>query len=106
MKRVWILRLCAALGAGGVVASCATYAQPASGVVYVTRQPPGEPVEVIPTSPGFNYVWVGGHWGWYGNDYRWVRGGWVIPAAGFRTWVPGHWDHDGHGWYFVSGHWR
>jgi len=107
MKRVLMLRLVAALGAGGVLASCATYGEgSAAGVYYVDQEPPLAPVEVIPASPGFNYVWVGGHWGWANYNYHWVPGAWVVPAAGYRTWVPGRWDRDGHGWYFRNGHWR
>ena len=106
MKRVLILRLAAALGAAGALASCSMYGQPQPGVAYVYTQPPVDQVEVIPSSPGFSYVWVGGHWGYYNSNYRWVRGNWVVPAAGFRTWSPGRWDRDGHGWYFINGHWR
>lgn len=106
MKRVLILRLAAALGAAGALASCSMYGQPQPGVAYVYTQPPVDQVEVIPSSPGFNYVWVGGHWGYYNSNYRWVRGNWVVPASGFRTWSPGRWDRDGHGWYFINGHWR
>ncbi len=76
------------------------------GVAYVGPEPPVARVEVIPTSPGARYVWVGGHWGWRDNAYQWVSGSWVLPATGFSAWVPGHWDHDRQGWFWTDGHWR
>ena len=76
------------------------------GVTYVGVAPPVLRTEVITTSPGSGFVWVGGHWGWRDNDYRWISGSWVRPSAGYSVWVPGHWDHDGHGWFWTDGYWR
>jgi hypothetical protein len=105
MTRLEKLRLIAGLVAAGAIGAC--YNPPsAAGVVYVSDEPPVAQVEVIPASPGFNYVWVGGHWGWHDNNYRWVPGGWVVPARGYSVWVPGRWDRDGHGWYWRDGRWR
>ena len=107
MKRALLLRLVAGLAVAGSLGGCAAgYEQSAAGVVYVQSSPPVDRVEVIPASPGFNYVWVGGRWGWVNNDYSWVPGRWVVPAAGYRTWVPGRWDRDGRGWYYRDGRWR
>jgi hypothetical protein len=107
MRRALLLRLVAGLVATGALGACtAGYEQSAAGVVYVTDSPPVDRVEVIPASPGFNFVWVGGRWGWYNNGYSWIPGRWVVPAAGYRTWTPGRWDRDGHGWYYRDGHWR
>jgi WXXGXW repeat (2 copies) len=107
MKRVLILRLAASLAATAAIGGCTSwYAQPRWGVAYAVTAPPVERVEVVPTSPGFNYVWVGGHWGWANDNYRWVGGRWVVPASGFSTWVPGRWDRDRYGWFYRDGRWR
>ena len=105
MRKRAHLRLLAGLVAAAASGAC-YHTGTAAGVVYVTDEPPLSPVEVIPTSPGFNYVWVGGHWGWSSNRYLWVPGSWVVPSRGYSVWVPGRWDRDHHGWYWTSGHWR
>lgn len=107
MKTVKV-RLVAGLIAASAVGGCVHHyhTATAAGVVYVTREPPAERVEVISTSPGTSYVWVRGHWAWTGSDYDWVPGRWLVPTSGFTAWVPGHWQHDSHGWFWVDGHWR
>ncbi len=104
MKKLLNLGLIAGLAVSTAVGAC--YNPPHYGVAYVTTAPPVSRVEVIPTSPGLNYVWVGGHWGWVNNNYNWVSGSWIVPARGYTTWVPGRWDRDGHGWFWTAGHWR
>jgi hypothetical protein len=105
MKRLLNLGLIAALVASSAVGAC--YNPPARyGVAYITTAPPSPRYEVISTSPGLNYVWVGGHWGWASNNYSWVPGSWVVPARGYSVWSPGRWDRDGRGWYWTAGHWR
>ena len=108
MKKTVKVRLVAGLIAASAI-GCVhhTYTtRTAGGVVYVTREPPAERVEVISTSPGTNFVWVRGHWGWTGSDFDWIPGRWVVPSSGFTAWVPGHWQHDNHGWFWIDGHWR
>jgi hypothetical protein len=110
MSKFVLIRVTAALlavGAVGAVGACAASPRPRRvGVEYAVRQPPAERVEVIPASPGGDFVWVKGHWGWRGNEYAWVPGHWVVPERGFREWVPGRWEHDRGGWFYVDGHWR
>lgn len=97
------LRVLLGVAAAAVVA-CAP--PPPPGAVYVMRGPPAEVVEVIPASPGPDYVWVRGYYRWEGNEYRWERGRWAVAPAGYHAWVPGAWrQHEGR-WYFVEGHWR
>jgi hypothetical protein len=105
MSKLLRLRLIGGLIAAGALGAC-YHTHTASGVVYVRTGPPADRVEVISTSPGTRYVWVGGHWAWVNSDYDWVSGSWVLPAASFTTWVPGHWAHDGNGWFWIDGHWR
>ena len=106
MTKLLHLRWLAGLFAAAAIGACYSNPQPVVGVAYGTYEPPLSPAEVIPSSPGFSYVWVGGHWGWNVNRYVWVPGAWVVPARGYSTWVPGRWDRDGHGWYWIDGHWR
>ena len=67
--------------------------------------PPPDQVEVIPVSPGPEYVWVRGHWGWRGAHYVWIGGRWGVPPRAHAAWVPGHWRHGRHHYYWVDGHW-
>ena len=106
MSKSLLVRTMAGVIAVSALSACYVNPRPRVGVEYVMRQPPVERVEVIPASPGVEYVWVGGHWGWARNDYAWVPGRWVVPARGYREWVPGRWERDRGGWFFVEGHWR
>ena len=79
MIRTSCLRLLTGVAVAAAVA-CAP--PPPPGAVYVMRGPPGEVVEVIPTSPGPEYVWVraiivGRELSTGGR----VGGGWSLPPA-------------------------
>jgi WXXGXW repeat (2 copies) len=89
----------------GAPTGCAVYARP-GGFVYVQREPPVARVEVIPASPGAEFVWTPGYWSWGGSEHVWVSGRWVVPPAGHRVWVAHRWEHDSHGWHLIEGHWR
>ena len=64
--------------------------------------PPAPWREVIPASPGSQYVWIKGHWRWNGYKYVWVHGYWKTIPTGYTHWVPGHYGPRG---YWVEGHW-
>ena len=106
MKKVIMVKVFAGLVATAALGACYANSRPRVGVEYVMRGPPRERVEVIPASPGREYVWVTGHWGWRRNDYEWIAGHWVVPERGFREWVPGRWEHDRAGWFYIEGRWR
>ena len=108
MTKPSTLRLIAGLIALSAIGACYSNPEPVVGVgvAYGTYEPPVAQTEFIPASPGFNYVWVGGHWSWNVNQYIWVPGSWVVPARGYSVWVPGRWDRDGYGWYWTNGFWR
>ena len=97
--------LAAAIVAGPVT-GCALYVRPMPGVMYIQRRPPAARVEVIPASPGPDFLWIGGYWGYHGADFEWVPGRWERHGEGRREWVAHHWVHDRNGWYLVEGHWR
>ena len=90
----------------GVSAGCVMNAPPRVGVVYITRQPPVERVEVISAAPAVGFVWIRGWWAWRGAKFEWMPGRWERPIEGRREWVPHRWVHDRNGWYLVDGHWR
>ena len=106
MRRLLLVRLVVGTLAVSSVAACASNPPPRTGVEYVVREPPGERVEVIPVTPGTEYIWVKGHWAWRHNDYEWIPGHWVVPERGFREWVPGRWERERRGWYYIEGRWR
>ena len=106
MRRLLLVRLVVGVVAIGSIGACAANPRPRTNVVYAVREPPVERVEVIPATPGTEYVWVKGHWAWRRNDYEWIPGHWVVPERGYRQWVAGRWAHDRYGWYFIEGHWR
>jgi hypothetical protein len=107
MNRTLMARIMAGLVTVSSLGACAVYARPRGfGMEYVVRQPPVERVEVVPASPGPQYVWVNGYWSWRRGGYEWVAGQWVVPARGYHEWVPGRWERDPGGWFYVEGHWR
>jgi hypothetical protein len=75
-------------------------------VMFITREPPAERVEVIAARPSEEHVWIGGHWGSRGNEYVWVSGRWERPESGKKEWVQGKWEHEDRGWHYTEGHWR
>lgn len=87
----------------------AVYAEPAVSTTFVVGDVPPARVDVVSASPGFGYVWVGGHWLWEDGWY-WHRGRWVMPPRRGARWTSGRWvaarrnGHDGHRW--VAGRWR
>lgn len=70
--------------------------------IYVQTAPPAPIQEVVPTSPGAGYVWVGGYYAWTGGRYAWRRGYWAHHAG---AWCAGHWHHNHHGYYWSDGRW-
>lgn len=98
------LTLASTLLATALLSGC-LIAPPPDGVVAV-RRPPPDRVEIITTSPGPDYIWIRGHWGWQANDYVWVTGRWDRPYAGYRRWEPGRWRHVRGGYVWVEGRWR
>ena len=106
MKRYLVIHVLAGAMAVTTLAACASNPRPRVGVEYAMREPPAERREVIPVSPGVDYVWVKGHWGWRHDDYEWMPGHWAIPERGYREWVAGRWEHDRGGWFYIEGHWR
>jgi len=90
----------------GASTGCVMYGRPRVGVVYVSREPPVERVEVIPVAPAVGFVWIKGYWAWRASEFAWMPGRWERPIEGRREWIPHRWEHDRNGWYLVEGRWR
>ena len=73
--------------------------------IYVKTAPPAVKVQVKPTPPYKNAVWIPGHWSWKSNTHVWVAGRWTKPKSGY-AWVPGHWVKKRRGWIWIEGHWK
>ena len=72
--------------------------------VQLNVAPPPPRTEVIPASPGENYVWAPGYWDWRDGNYVWSNGHY-IERHGDERWVPDRWaEHDGR-WQREHGHW-
>jgi hypothetical protein len=61
-------------------------------------QPPPDQTEVVPASPGADYYWAPGYWGWNGG-WIWIGGGWY-PHGYFGWGWHGGWrgGYRGGGW--------
>jgi hypothetical protein len=66
--------------------------------------PPPRPREarLVPSSPGPEFVWVGGYWYPVSHHYKWHEGYWTRPPYEGARWVEPH--HDGE--QFYAGYWN
>ena len=86
----------------------ATAAAPTStGTVVVPPTPaPAPQVEVIPVTPGPDYVWTPGYWSWTAGGWIWLGGYWRYPPRPSHVWIGGHWTGHGHSHVWVRGYWH
>jgi hypothetical protein len=68
--------------------------------------PPPPQTEVIVASPGPDYVWIGGYWGWSWGHYVWIGDHWDRPAHAHAVWVEPRWEHRGNRYVMTHGYWR
>jgi len=63
--------------------------QPASALFEVPYPPPPARVEVVPSAPRPDAVWIDGEWMWRGRRWGWQKGRWVVPPANaaFAPWT-------------------
>ncbi|MBV8881986.1 MAG: YXWGXW repeat-containing protein [Planctomycetaceae bacterium] len=75
--------------------------------VYVREAvPPPRTQVIVGTAPGPDYVWVGGYWSRYRNNWHWIDGRWAHRPRPNAVWVDGRWDHHPQGYRWNHGHWR
>ncbi len=72
----------------------------------VVVAPPPAQTEIVTESPGPDYVWVGGYWGWSWGRYVWIGGHWDRPDHPHAVWVQPRWEHRGDHYVMVEGYWR
>lgn len=115
----WILTALGAVASGGCTVEVPAQAVATSTVPAVTSSggaavatagvvaaaPPAPIAEVVPPSPGPQYVWVDGYWDYGATGYAWVPGQYTLPPAGYVGWVPHRWYLDGGGWRRAPGYW-
>jgi hypothetical protein len=89
-------------------AGCTVYTTPPAQteMAYAeTPPPPPAPlVEVIPVTPGPEYVWVPGRHEWNGHRYVWIGGRYDRDPRRDARYVRGHWEHRGRVTVWVDGH--
>ena len=73
--------------------------------VVVDSEPPAPVLEAATVSPGFDYVWVAGEWGWHGH-WVWEKGHWGRPPHAGAQWVPHHYGYENGHYVFVRGGWN
>jgi hypothetical protein len=72
----------------------------------IVEAPPPAQTEIVTESPGPDYVWIGGYWGWSWGHYTWIGGRWERPDHPHAQWVQARWEHHGERYVFVNGYWR
>ena len=79
----------------------------ATKTVYIHHKPPVKTIEVKPTKPAYNYVWIEGHWQWskIKGKYIWKKGHWEKQRKE-KVWVSGHWKTTPRGWTWIRGYWK
>jgi hypothetical protein len=88
------------------VATTTTSSPPSSTSIVVTPPPaPAPQVEVIPASPGPDYIWTPGWWSWNGGAWIWFGGYWGYPVRPGHIWLNGRFYH-GRGVEVIRGHRR
>jgi hypothetical protein len=119
MKTVLLKLALSVAVAGFLAAGCVVYTRPREVVVTAPPPPPaaevvvgGAPpdapayVDVVPASPGVDFVWIPGAWFWAGGRWEWQRGRWDRPPRRGMVWVGHHYEYRGGRHVFVEGHWR
>jgi WXXGXW repeat (2 copies) len=81
---------------------------PPQEVVVESEPPPPPPPEqeVVPASPGPEYVWIGGYHRWDGRHYVWVRGRYDRRPHANARWNAAHWEAHGRGHVWIEGRWE
>ena len=74
--------------------------------IVVKLKPPAIKIEKRSTTPGPEYVWIGGYHRWDGSAYVWEPGKWEKPPREHAVWVAPRWEHRSDGYVFVEGRWK
>jgi hypothetical protein len=81
----------------------------AQAEIVVEGAPPPPPApehEVVPASPGVEFVWVPGYHRWDGHRYVWTHGRYEHRPHANARWKGAHWEPRGHAHVWVEGNWE
>jgi len=74
--------------------------------IIVEKAPPAPKLELVPKSPGHDFIWIRGHWSWKTGAWTWEEGYWSQRPGPDIQWMDGEWARHGKGWIWIPGHWR
>jgi hypothetical protein len=69
--------------------------------ISIGPPPPPRVIQVRPSSPGPEFVWVEGYWYPVGNHYKWHSGYWTRPVYPGGRWIAPRYEAD----RFYNGYW-
>jgi hypothetical protein len=67
--------------------------------------PPPPRVEVRPSRPGRNHVWIGGYWDRQDDRWAWAPGRWEEPAERNHHWIKAKYHREYGSYRYEPGHW-
>jgi hypothetical protein len=70
-----------------------------------SEPPPPLPEYEQPPSPGDDYLWTPGYWGYVSTGYYWIPGAWVQAPYQGALWTPGYWGWSHNRYGFYRGYW-
>jgi hypothetical protein len=76
-----------------------------SGEIEVNAAPPAPLVEVVPPTPGVDFVWIPGAWGWH-DRWVWERGHYDRPPHPGAVWAPHRYEYREGKHMYRHGDWR
>jgi hypothetical protein len=71
----------------------------------VNEAPPAPLTEVVMSSPGPDFAWIGGVWVW-NNRWVWEAGRWDRRPSAGAAWVPHKYENRNGKHVFVRGGWK
>ena len=79
----------------------------ASCAENITQSPPAAVVEIIPTPPPPNQVWVTGYYSYKNHVFHWNQGEYRVPSKGKTSWNQGEYIKNIKGSYkYQQGTWK
>jgi hypothetical protein len=113
-RKPWIALTALVVLLGSTLALSACYVRARGGEVGVEGEyevdapPPAAQEDVVLTSPGPGYVWIGGAYEYNrgGRAWGWKAGRWERPPREGQTWVGAHFETRSGKHYYRRGYWH
>ena len=74
-------------------------------VEYASEPPPPLLYYDQPPTPGDDFIWTPGYWGFTPQGFYWVPGAWVEAPYEGALWTPGYWGYSHNRYGFYRGYW-